>query len=351
MFRLLPNAIFCCSSIVFFVPAHAFSQAPFYEGKTITIIRSSAPGSVGDMRTRALIPFLRKHIPGNPTVVIQYMAGGGGRKAANYIYGSVRPDGLTIGSMSSSVVANAILGETGVEYDIDKLIFIGAPMIGSSWVFVTRSGAGFASLEELRSRSDVRVGSQTVGHVTHIVARLFAYLMGLKDSRFVTGYSGPELDLAMIRGELDARANNAEPAIKRYRDWISKGLVKFHALFEIRKGEARHPLFAQLPELESFAESANERKLVAMYRAFSLVGTAFVLPPGTSMERAQILNDAMRKALRDADFYKEYEKLVGEEPVPLMPEEQKKAIKEIPRETVIVNLMKRLAGPGPLPPR
>ena len=62
-----------------------FSQTNFYQGKTVTVIASTAPGGTGDLRVKAVLPFLRKHIPGNPTVVIEYMDGGGGRKAANHL--------------------------------------------------------------------------------------------------------------------------------------------------------------------------------------------------------------------------------------------------------------------------
>jgi hypothetical protein len=38
----------------------------FYQGKTITIIHGRAPGGSGDLRVRAVVPFLQKYIPGNP---------------------------------------------------------------------------------------------------------------------------------------------------------------------------------------------------------------------------------------------------------------------------------------------
>ena len=59
---------------------------PYYHGKTLTIIRGGEPGGVGDLQTRALIPFLKKYIPGNPTIVIERMPGVAGMKAVNYIY-------------------------------------------------------------------------------------------------------------------------------------------------------------------------------------------------------------------------------------------------------------------------
>src|SRR5687768_430677 len=93
----------------------AYAQAPFYQGKTLTIVHGRDAGGSGDFRVRAVGPFLHKYIPGNPTIVHEYMDGGGGRKAANHIFNSARPDGLTIGNVGGGVVGSAVLGEKGVQ--------------------------------------------------------------------------------------------------------------------------------------------------------------------------------------------------------------------------------------------
>ena len=105
--------------------SRADSQAPFYQGKTVIVIVSTSPAGTGDLRVKALMPFLRKHIPGNPTLVLEYMDGGGGRKAANYMFRNARPDGLTVGAMSSGVISLNIMRESGVLYDLDKFIYLG----------------------------------------------------------------------------------------------------------------------------------------------------------------------------------------------------------------------------------
>ena len=327
-----------------------FSQSSFYEGKTITIIQATNPGGTGDLRRKALAPYLQKYIPGNPTVLFEYMPGGGGRKAGNYIYRSARPDGLTIGGFSNTLISAALLGAAGVQYDIDRLIYLGTPTSGGHRVFMTRKEAGLNSLEKLRSVPGVRIGAQQVGHETYIIGRLFAYLIGLREPRFVTGYSGPELDLALMQGELDGRANNAATVIQRTREWTEKGLMYFDAIIEVPKGN-NHPLFGHLPEIEAFSKSDKERKLLTMQRAFDLVGTPYVLPPGTPKPQVQILQEAMRKALKDAAFHRQFKKLVEYDPTPLMPEELERAIKEIPREPDVNDLFKMLSGPDPLPPR
>ena len=335
-----------------FIGGVAFSQTSFFQGKTVTILESSAPGGVGSMRTKAVVPFLQKYIPGNPTIVIQYMDGGGGRKAANHLYQSVRPDGLTIGRMSTPFVMLPILGESGVLYDIDKVSYLGTSYSGGYHVFITRREAGFDNLEKLRAASGLRIGSQSVGHLIYISGRMSAYLMGLKQPKFVTGYTSPELDVAIEQGEIDARTTVADSLLHEKPHWVDKGLMDFHGIIEIPKGRKHsHPRFTQLPDIESFAKSEMDRKIVRLYRTFVGSGNPFVLSPGTPKDRVQILQDAMRKTYRDPEFFKEYTKLTGLKAEPQMPEELEQTIKDMPRDREAVELFKKLTGPDPLPQR
>ena len=212
------------------------------------------------MMVKSALPYLKKYIPGEPAIVPEYMPGGGGVKAANHIYKNVRPDGLTIGNVGGGLVSNAVLGEPGVLYDINKLIYLGSPHSHYHWVFMSRREAGLANLEALRSASGVRVGAQSIGHSVYIVGRLFAYLIGLKEPKFVVGYSGPELDLGLLQGEFDARINNADTLVTRNPEWLAKGVINLHAIMEVPKG-LKHDHFGSLPEVEQFAKSERERKV------------------------------------------------------------------------------------------
>jgi tripartite-type tricarboxylate transporter receptor subunit TctC len=331
-------------------PGSTLSQTPFFQGKTITIVQGRDPGGTGDMRVRAMMPFLQKHIPGNPTIVNEYVPGGGSRKAANHVYKSVRPDGLTIGNLGPGMVSSALLGEPGVTYDLDKFYFLGSPFSSHHAVFVTRKDAGLSNLEKLRAADGIRIGGQSVGFSTYIEGRLFAYMIGLKEPRFVTGYGGAELDPVLIRGEIDARATSADTVLRRNPDWLKKDIVDFHAIIEVPKGE-KHPTFPNLPELDSFAKSEKDRKIMVMQRAFRVAGQPFVLPPGTPKDRLEIIQEAFRKTYNDPEFHKEYKKLTADDPTPLMPDAHEKTIREIPRDPEIIAVFKQIAGSGPLPPR
>ncbi len=335
-----------------FLAAPAAAQTSFFQGKTITIVQGRDPGGTGDLRVRALVPFLQKYIPGNPTIVMEFMPGGGSRKAANHVFRSARPDGLTIGNLSAGMVSLAVLGESGVLYDIDKFHYLGSPYSTYHAVFVTRKDAGLNTIEKLRAASNVKIGAQSLGFSTYNEGRLFAYILGLKDPLFIAAFGGAELDPALMRGEIDGRATGPDTILQRNREWIEKGLVDVHAIMETPKGDKHpHPFFAKLPEIESFARSDRERKVIALQRAFRVTGTPFVLPPGTPKDRVQIMMEAFRKTYRDPEFAREYKKLTADDPSPLLPEAHEKAIKDIPRDPEVIELFKTLAGPKKLPPR
>jgi tripartite-type tricarboxylate transporter receptor subunit TctC len=331
-------------------PEYAFAQAPYYQGKTIKIIAATAPGGIGDNRVKVTVPFLRKYIAGSPTILIEYMDGGGGRQVGNYLFRSARPDGLTIGSFSSSVIGLSLLRETGVMYDVDKFLYLGSPESSSHLVFYTRKDAGLNGLEKLRATPGVRVGTRPVGHSAYIASRFFTYFLGLKDPKFIPGYGAPDLDVALLSGEIDARANTATSVWHRNPDWVEKGLMDFHAIYAIPK-DLKHPRFGHLPEIETFAKSERERRLLALSRTFRLTGSPYVLSPGTPKDRVAVLQEAMRKTFTDPDFHREYRKVVGEEASPLMPEDLTKAIQDTPRDAELIELFKTFSGATPLPTR
>ena len=347
---MILRALWFLILIVILSGAELRGQTPFYQDKAITVVLGGPPSGSADLRTRGVINVFRKHIPGNPVIVMQYMGGGGGRQAANHVFGVAKPDGLTVGSMGAALVTNAVLGATGVQYDIDKFTYLGTPDSAQHYLFITHRHAGLDSLEKLRAASGVRIGGQSVGHPVYITGRLFAYLLGLKDPRFVVGFTGPEIDIAIDQREADGRVNTGDSLVRRNREWLEKGLIDIHAGIEIPKGE-RHPRFAKIVDLESFAKSDVERKILQMFRSFRLAGQNFFLPPGVPKDRADILREAMRKTLTDPEFLKEYQKVSGEAPSPLLPEALEKVVRELPRDAAAIGIFNKLADGDPLPVR
>jgi tripartite-type tricarboxylate transporter receptor subunit TctC len=311
---------------------HTPAQTDFYKGKTITVVQIVGAGGSGDMRRRALFPYLQKYIPGNPTIVSEYMPGAGGRKAANHVYRVARPDGLTIGGMSSSLVTNAILDTGGVQYDMDKFIYLGSPVSIFHYIFLTRREAGLSNLEKLRAATGVRIGAQEVGHDVYITGRLFAYMLGLRDPRFVTGYGGPEIDIALARGELDGRANALETLERAKRRGDEKEAARSS---RGRRNPERSPAewLCPVARIRKLREIRSRTKGAGDVPRFQASRHTVRLRSGNA--QAAGANSSGRheeSASTIPTFHQDFKKLSGFDASPLMPEEQEKVVRELPRD-------------------
>jgi len=326
------------------------AEDDFYKGKILKIMRGGSPGGSGEFQTRALVKVLEKYIPGKPHITVEFVPGAAGRKAANMLYSTIKPDGLTIGSIGAGLVVGPILGLPGSSYDLDKFIYLGSTDGGDPYVFYTKGELGLDSLEKVRAATGLRFGAHSVAHPVYVTARITAYLLGLKEPKFVTGFSGPEIYIGIERGELDAHATGAARFALEKAEWLEKKQVHLHATLTVPKGR-HHPTFAHLPDLGTFAKSDVERKLLDMFRAFQYPRWPYLFPPGTPNERVQVIRQAMSKAFADPEFPVEYKKLMGDGPSPLSGEELETAIKELPRDKEVVQLYKKLAGADPLPGR
>jgi tripartite-type tricarboxylate transporter receptor subunit TctC len=341
--KLLATLLAGLCSLLFFTYG-AFCQTPYYAGKTITIVRGGGPGGSGEFQSRALMPYLKKYIPGNPTIMMEFIDGASGRKGANYMY-TARPDGLKIGS-AGAMIPGPILGLPGSNYDIDKFIYIGSTETGNPYVFFTRKAAGLDSLDKVRRTPGIRIGAHSVGHSVYVTARMFAYMFEFKEPKFVVGFNDPEMDVALNNGEIDGRTSgNIDSVLKDLG-----GQVQFHATISNPKGrfDARLP---GLPDIDTFAKNDRERKVVDLLRAFQVPRWPHHLPPGTPPELVKILREAMAKTFKDPGFQQEFKKLMGREPTPLTGEEVEKAVRELPRDLEVIALYKKLAEAGTLPPR
>ncbi|MGH7926881.1 MAG: hypothetical protein ACREQV_03705 [Candidatus Binatia bacterium] len=328
------------------LPPQALSQAPYYAGKTLTIVRGGGPGGSGDFQARALMPFLTKYIPGHPSVILEMMPGSAGRRAANHMFNTAKPDGLTIGSAGGAVLPGPIIGLPGVKFDIDKFIYLGSTETGYPYIFYTRKEAKLDSLDKMRRASGLRVGAHSVGHSLYVTARLFAYVLQLKDPSFVVGFTNPELNIAMERGEVDARTTS------NIDDLFRDGLVEknnFHAMIMNPKGRT-DPRFPKLPDLLAFTKDKTVGQVVDLFRAFQYPRWPIHLPPGTPNAQVQILREALNKTWKDPEFVQSFKKLMGREPTPISGEEVERAVKELPRNPEVIALYKKLADAGPLPP-
>jgi hypothetical protein len=245
------------------------------------------------------------------------------------------------------MIPGPILGLPGSNYDIDKFPYIGSTETGNPYILFTRKAAGLDTLDKVRRASALRIGAHSVGHSVYVTARMFAYMLDLKQPKFIVGFTDPEMDVAMQNNELDARTTSNTDGLLR-KDMMDN--IHVHATISNPKGRT-DPRLPGLPDLDTFAKNDKERNVIELLRAFQVPRWPHHLAPGTPPELVKILREAMVKTFTDSSFQQEFKKLMGREPTPLSGEDVQKLVKELPRDPEVIGLYKKLAEHEPLPPR
>ena len=222
----------------------------FYKDKTIRFIVGQAAGGGYDTYTRLIARYIGKHIPGNPTSVVENMTGAGSLVAANYVYGNAKPDGLTVANWNSAFVLNQALGDPNVHFDARKFGWIGAPSKGIP-VCVVMGFAGVKTFEDiLKSGKTLKMGGTAPGSHSVDLPLMLNKMLGTKFN-VVSGYQGTaQVRLAMQRREVDGDCTNWESVIATRRDLVdAKGddrLLPFLIHTRLEDPEVKNlPLFTE----------------------------------------------------------------------------------------------------------
>jgi tripartite-type tricarboxylate transporter receptor subunit TctC len=291
---------------LFFTPP-AWAQAPFYEGKTITVIAGVSAGSAYDLYARLMAQFMGKHIAGNPTFVVQNMTGAGSIIGANYVYNVSKPDGLTIGAIQPSIYFNQLMKQKEVRYDWAKFGWIGSSD-KSDYLLYMRADLPYKTLADVRkAKEPPKCGSTGAGTSGSYMPKLLEETLGTKFA-IVAGYQGGgEIDLAVERGELHCRAFTVQAYHSRepYFTWRKNGFARIL----MQTGQTRDARLADVPTLgelmDQFKTPDRERRLVPLVMAATDFGRPIVAPPGTPAERLKILREAFLKTMKDPELLAE----------------------------------------------
>ena len=89
-----------------------------------------------------------KYIPGNPTMLVQNMPGGGSMIAANYLFGIAKPDGLTIGMFQTHMYLEQLIGRSEVKYDVRKFNWLGSQEKGQMMLYI-RADSPHKSIDDI----------------------------------------------------------------------------------------------------------------------------------------------------------------------------------------------------------
>ena len=302
---------FCLlASLLFVFCSDGFAQANFYNGKTITVVVGSAPGGLYDLWGRLLARTMGKYLPGNPTMLVQNMPGGGSIVAANYLYGIAKPDGLTIGMFQTHLYLEQMVGRSEVKFDVRSFNWLGSQEKGQMMLYI-RADSPYKSIDDIiKAKEPPKCGGSGTADQSALLTRLLEETVGAKFTRVLGYKGGGEVDLAMERGEVVCRATRITVHFSRepFLTWEKKGFDR-HLLQAGKKRDARLPDVPTIYELmDKYKASETSRRVTQIFLAGDDLGRPMVAPPGVPTERVKLLRDAYAKALKDPDLLTEVEK-------------------------------------------
>jgi len=288
----------------------AAAQSPYYQGKTIRIVTGYPAGDTNDQWPRLFAQYMGRHIPGNPTIIVQNMPGGGSMIAANYVYAVGKNDGLTLGWISPALYFDQLVNRKEVQFDWTKFTWIGSPVESEHQLYM-RMDAPYKNVEDIR-RATVppKCGATGISSTGYYLPKLMEETIGTKFN-IITGYQGGgPVDLAVERGELQCRAMTIEAFFNRepFHTWRKTGFVR-NIMQTGRKRDPRLenvPLMSEL--MNKYKTPEQGRRLATVVLAAGAFGRPMVATPGISAERVKILRDAFNKSVAESEFVAETKK-------------------------------------------
>src|SRR6266700_3897104 len=282
------------------MPARA--QAPF-EGKTITIVTSTGVGGVYDLTARTIARHMGRFIPGNPAMNVQNMPGAGNVLATNYMYNIAPRDGTAIATVHNAMPLHQVLDGRGVRFDAGKFNWLGSTGQENEIILVWHS-AGITTIKQAMER-EVVLGATGPGSGLSIIPTAMNKVPGTR-FKMVIGYkSSEDINLALQRGEVQARAFGLNSIVSQHPDWLKEKKVSFLA----QAGVKRDKELPDVPLLTELATTDEQRQILKLISSPAGLGHPYLAPPGVPADRLAILRSAFDATLKDKAFLADVERL------------------------------------------
>jgi tripartite-type tricarboxylate transporter receptor subunit TctC len=298
LFAMMVGLVLCVT-----IPAKAQGVAEFYKGKTIQIVVGFGVGGGYDLYARALGRYLGRHIPGQPTVVVQNMEGAGSVRAANYVYSGSPKDGTVIAAVNQNAPMYQLLGGAGARFEADGMQWLGG-MANANGVVYTWHASGIKTLDDAKRR-EVPVGAVGTASDSFIFPTIINELLGTK-FKPIPGYAGSaQIHLAMERGEVMGRGGNSWASVQTAnKNWVTEN--KINLLVQV--GFAKEPELLDVPLLIDLVTSEEAVSIVKVISLPTALGYGHWVAPGVPKDRLEALRAAYVATMKDQEFLKDAEK-------------------------------------------
>jgi tripartite-type tricarboxylate transporter receptor subunit TctC len=298
---------YALSSFVATLSTTVLAQPAETISKQIIIYVAGTAGGGIDLYARFLARYLGKHIPGNPTVVVQDMPGAGGIRTANFIAQAAPRDGTAIGTFPGGPLIEPLVGARTVDYDMSKFNWIGAISRDVSVCFALGT-TPFKTIDDAKAREMVIAGTGA-GSETDTLPLVLNETLGTK-FKVITGYLGSkETLLAMENGEVHGRCGMTYSSLRAAKpDWLRDKMVNIL----VQLGRQKSSDLPNVPLISDLLSKSEDKQLFDLLTVGTVVGRPFALPPGTPSGLVTMLRRAFDATMVDPDFLAEGQKTNSE---------------------------------------
>jgi tripartite-type tricarboxylate transporter receptor subunit TctC len=276
----------------------------FFKDKAIHFIVGYSAGGSFDLYTRVIARHFSKHVPGNPTTVVENMTGAGGIIAANHLYNRVKPDGLTVGAWAAPLVLQQIMGNDAVQFDARKFGYLGVPSPYDT-VCTFNDKSGISTMNDwFAAKRPMKISSIGPGTSTSDIPKLLKAALNLP-LEVLDGYKGgADARLAVESGEVDGYCGSWQTVETVWRAAYESGKIRAVLQASLQP----YSKFKDVPLAINYAKTDLARQLVTVADSAHGAQFPYTVSPGMAKDRLEILQRAFVNTLKDPELLAEAKK-------------------------------------------
>jgi len=286
--------------------AYAASAGEFYKGKRMTLIVGYSAGGGYDTYTRLLGRHMKRHVPGNPSIIVKNRAGAGSITAANYIATIAPKDGTVFGTFSRSLPLSHLIKAIKLPFDpFDGLTYLGSlsSYDDDAYMLLVRSDTPFKTVKDLQNASlpPAILSATAPGSTGYDVPYMLNAVLGLR-IKIIAGYPGTKQGgLAFDRNEVNMVSQGLSSIRATQPHWIKEKKARFL----VQYGRlTRHPSFPNVPTGRELAPNAEVLSLIKLQEVPLFMARPYAAPGGLPPKRAKALRKAFMDTAKDPKFVK-----------------------------------------------
>jgi tripartite-type tricarboxylate transporter receptor subunit TctC len=273
----------------------------FYKGRNVSLVIGYSAGGGYDAYARLLARFMGKHIPGDPSIIPQQMAGAGSLRAANYVYSVAPKDGLTFGTFSRNMGISPLVDKA--QFDSRKFTWLGS-VTDDTTTCVSSAVSPIKDWKDFLTKPS-KFGGLGSGADPDVWALMYKNVFGA-DVKLITGYPGTnDAILAMERGEVDGLCGLSWSTIKsEHPRWIEDHSVRIIVQAALKK----EPALGPVPLATDLVTNPEQLQILKVMLATQAMARPFAAPPDIPADRKAALLAGFDATMSDLDFLAEARK-------------------------------------------